>query len=125
MNRLEYYKEIGDVTLAKLGNQGQDLITYCLDELQGCEKLYGLMFIFTEMGNMDEEEKDLVKKSTALIIGDMVKFEDEIINAFVNRIVETFHSFDKLKDGYLVNHNYDEMEKYLEMRMSAGKEQNN
>jgi hypothetical protein len=125
MNRLEYYKEIGDVTLAKLGNQGQDLITYCLDELQGCEKLYGLMFIFTEMGNMDEEEKDIVKKSTALIIGDMVKFEDEIINAFVNRIVETFHSFDKLKDGYLVNHNYDEMEKYLEMRMSAGKEQNN
>jgi hypothetical protein len=125
MNRLEYYKEIGDVTLAKLGNQGQDLITYCLDELQGCEKLYGLMFIFTEMGNMDEEEKDLVKKSTALIIGDMVKFEDEIINAFVNRIVETFYSFDKLKDGYLVNHNYDEMEKYLEMRMSAGKEQNN
>ena len=126
MKRFKYYKQIQDITFDKLKQQeGQDLITYCLEELQGCEKLYGLMFIFTELGDMDEEDKDLISKSTILIIGDMMKFEDEIVNAFANRIVDTFYSFDKLRDGYLVNHNYDEMEKYLEMRKSIGQEQNN
>jgi hypothetical protein len=119
MERIKFFRKIGDVTLAKLEEKrGQDLITYCLEELQGCEKLYGLMFIFTQLGDLKEEDSFLIGLTSTLVIGDMMNMEDEFINRMTDNIIESFYSFDRLKDGYLVNHNFDEMEKYLEIRKS-------
>jgi hypothetical protein len=126
--RFNFYKSVRDSTMSKLIEQKNDLITYCLEELEGCEKLYGLMFIFVETDNndnVDKEDKELIEFCTILMIGDMLKFENELINALVNRVVDLFYSFDKLRDGYLVTHNFVEMEKYLKMRKTAGQEQNN
>jgi len=127
MERFEFYKNVGDVTFEKMKQvvNKMDLITFCLEDLKGCEKLYGLMFIFTELGDLEQPDIDLIKKTSILIIGDMMNLEDDMINNFVDVIVETFHSFDKLSDGYLVNHNFVEMEKYLDMRITASLEQNN
>ena len=47
------------------------------------------------------------------------------VNNMIDNIIDNFYSFDKLRDGYLVNNNYDEMNKYLEMRNTSGQEQNN
>ena len=123
--RFKFFKKIGNNTITKIQEQKGDLITYCLEELQGCEKLYGLMFIFTEMGDMEEEDKELIRFSTTIIIGDMLNLKIDFINHMVDNIVDSFYSFDRLRDGYLVNHNFVEMEKYLKMRKSVGEEQNN
>ena len=123
--RYKFYKKVADTTIDKLKEKEQDLITYCLEELEGCEKLYGLMFIFTETGDMEEEDKDLIRFSTTLIIGDMMNMKTDFINPMIDNIVDEFYSFDRLRDGYIVNHNYDEIERYLHMRKTTGQEQNN
>lgn len=125
--RFNFYKSIRDTTMTKLKEQNNDLITYCLEELEGCEKMYGLMFIFVEMDSdkIDDEEKRLIEFCTILIIGDMAQQQTEFINRMCNTIIDNFYFLDKLRDGYLVTHNFDEMNKYLEMRKTAGQEQNN
>ena len=124
--RFNFYKSIRDSTIDKLREKEQDLITFCLEELEGCEKLYGLMFIFVEMGkDLDDEDKKLIEFCTILIIGDMAQMKRNFVINMIDNIIDNFYSFDKLRDGYLVNHNYDEMNKYLEMRKTAGQEQNN
>ena len=124
--RFNFYKSIRDSTIDKLREKEQDLITFCLEELEGCEKLYGLMFIFVEMGNdLDDEDKKLIEFCTILIIGDMAQMERSFVNNMIDNIIDNFYSFDKLRDGYLVNNNYEEMNKYLEMRKTASQEQNN
>ena len=115
--KFDYFKNIGDTTIAKFKEQKDDLMTYCMEELQGCERIYGLMFIFTVMEDkMDYEEKELIATCTALIIGDMLEMDTHFANSMCNNIVDMFYSFDKLTEGYLVTTNFDEMKRYLKMR---------
>tara|TARA_R110000868_G_scaffold76018_1_gene219045 strand:- start:1803 stop:2216 length:414 start_codon:yes stop_codon:yes gene_type:complete len=128
IDRLNYYLKVSDVTIDKLQVQKNDLITYCLEELEGCERLYGLMFIFTQMDendNVEVEDRDLIRKCTTLIIGDMINQPQDFVNEMVETIVDEFYTFDRLKEGYLVTHNFIEMEKYLNMRINASKVTNN
>ena len=128
IDRLNYYLKVSDVTIDKLQEKKDDLITYCLEELEGCERLYGLMFIFTEVdesGNVGSEDKELIRKCSTLIIGDMINQPQDFVNEMVETIVGEFYTFDRLKEGYLVTHNFDEMEKYLNMRINASKATNN
>jgi hypothetical protein len=55
----------------------------------------------------------------------MAEQETEFINRTCNTIIDEFYSLDKLRDGYLVTHNFIEMEKYLEMRRNPNKVINN
>ena len=117
--RYDFYMMVSESALDKLEEQRNkmDLITYCLENLEGCEKLYGLMFIFTQLGDLDDnDELNLIKTTSLLIIGDMVELDDEFINEIIDKAIDNFYSFDKLKDGYLVTHNFDEMKNYLNMR---------
>jgi hypothetical protein len=110
---------VSESALDKLEEQRNkmDLITCCLENLEGCEKLYGLMFIFTQLGDLkDNDELNLIKTTSLLIIGDMVELDDDLINEIIDKTIDNFYSFDKLKDGYLVTHNFDEMKNYLDMR---------
>jgi hypothetical protein len=125
--RFNFYKSVRDSTMIKLREKNDDLITYCLEELEGCEKMYGLMFIFVEMDGdeIGKEDRELIEFCTILIIGDMAQQQTEFINRTCNTIIDEFYSLDKLRDGYLVTHNFIEMEKYLKMRKTASQEQNN
>jgi hypothetical protein len=125
--KLEFYKTITDSTLDKFNERNfQDLITYCLEELQGCEKMFGLMFIFTEMDNdVSPEDKDMIKFCTILIIGDMMEMDSYFTNSMCDNIIDMFYSFDKLKDGYLVTYDFPEISRYLEMRKKAVEESYN
>ena len=128
IDRLKYKLKLSYVTIYKIKKNKDDLITYCLEELEGCERLYGLMFIFTEVdesGNVGSEDKELIRKCSTLIIGDMINQPQDFVNEMVETIVGEFYTFDRLKEGYLVTHNFDEMEKYLNMRINASKATNN
>jgi hypothetical protein len=119
--RYDFYMMVSESALDKLEEQRNkmDLITYCLENLEGCEKLYGLMFIFTQLGDLDDnDELNLIKTTSLLIIGDMVELDDDLINEIIDKAIDNFYSFDKLKDGYLVTHNFDEMKNYLDMRIN-------
>jgi hypothetical protein len=113
--------------MTKLQEKKDDLITYCLEELKGCEKMYGIMFIFVETDGdeLSKEDKEMIEFCTILIIGDMFNFSTDFVNMMCDDIFDNFYSFDKLRDGYLVTHNFVEMEKYLKMRKTASQEQNN
>jgi hypothetical protein len=116
--RFDFYKYIADSTIEKLEAQRNkmDLITYCLDELKGCEKLYGLMFIFTEIGKLAPEDADLIRYTNVLIIGDMMNLDDAFVEDVADKVVDSFYTFAKVNDGYLVDHNYVEMQRYFDMR---------
>jgi hypothetical protein len=88
--KLEFYKTITDSTLDKFNERNfQDLITYCLEELQGCEKMFGLMFIFTEMDkDVSTEDKEMIKFCTILIIGDMMEMDSYFTNSMCNNIID-------------------------------------
>lgn len=122
--RFKFYQSVRESVYDKLQNEREpntDMIQYVLNELKGCEKLFGLRFIFTELNNnMEEEEKNLINDSTALIIGDMVDQEDNFINETIDVVIDTFYSFDKLKDGFLVGHDFDEIKNYLDTRLNTG-----
>jgi hypothetical protein len=125
--RLNFFKNVRDVTFEKMKEvvHKMDLIDFCLKELKGCEKLYGLMYIFTELGDLEQPDIHLIRKTNILVIGDMMNMDTYFINSMCDMIVDNFYSFDRLKDGYLVNHNFVEMEKYIEMRINAAHERKN
>ncbi len=125
--KLDFYKSVTDSTLDKFNERNfKDLITYCLEELEGCEKMFGLMFIFTEIDeDVSPEDKEMIKFCTILIIGDMMNMDRDFTNSMCDSIIDVFYSFDRLKDGYLVTYDYPEMSRYLEMRKTAVKESYN
>lgn len=125
--KLDFYNSVLDSTLDKFNERNfQHLISYCLEELQGCEKMFGLMFIFTEMDNdVSPEDKEMIKFCTILIIGDMMNMDKHFTNSMCDNIIDMFYSFDKLKDGYLVTYDFPEMNRYLEMRKTAVEESYN
>lgn len=89
-----------------------------MEDLKGAEKLYGLQFYFTtsEEVELNENEKDLITFTHSLIIGDLMNEDEELRNSLIDNVIDSFYDFDKLRDGYLVNHKFDDMEEFMEQR---------
>ena len=121
--RFKYFLKVKDSVFKKIEEDSigkKNMLLFILEDLQGVEKLYGLQMFFTtsDENELTEEDKNLIITSHALIIGDLMGTDSNKVNDIVDNIIEQFYDFDKLRDGYLVSHNFEEMEDFIQQRIS-------
>jgi hypothetical protein len=121
--RFKYFLKVKDSVFKKIEEDSigkKNMLLFILEDLQGVEKLYGLQMFFTtsDENELTEEDKNLIITSHALIIGDLMGTDSNKVNDIVDNIIEQFYDFDKLRDGYLVTQNFEEMEDFIQQRIS-------
>jgi hypothetical protein len=119
--RFKYILKVKDSVFKKLQEDSvgkKNMLLFILEDLQGVEKLYGLQMFFTtdDVNELTEEDKNLIITSHAVIVGDLMGVDSNKVNDIVDNIIDRFYYFDKLRDGYLVNHNFEEMEDFIQQR---------